>query len=318
MDCLVTGGAGFIGSTLVDALIEQGDSVTVLDLLSTGKRENLSSALDHGAIVHVADVRDAAAVEEVFQDARPEVVFHLAAQIDVRHSVEQPAQDALTNVLGTINVLEAARRAGVRRIVNSSTGGALYGEADVIPTPENHPIRPPAPYGQSKYAAEGYCGLYARFHGLSAVSLRYSNVYGPRQDPHGEAGVVAIFCGCLVDGHRPIVFGDGRQTRDWVEVSDVVHANLLAADSSLTGAFNIGRAEETSLLDLIDALNGIGARKLSDPEFAPERPGEIRRSCLASGRARKELAWEPRVELSDGLRRVLADLQPLAPPERHE
>ena len=177
----------------------------------------------------VADVRDAGAVAEIFDAARPEVVFHLAAQIDVRHSVEQPADDATANVLGTIGVLEAARRVGARRVVNTSTGGGLYGDADVLPTPEDYPIRPLAPYGQGKYAAEGYCELYTRLHGLSTVSLRYGNVYGPRQDVHGEAGVVAIFCGALIDGRRPTVFGDGRQTRDWVDVSDVVRANLIAA-----------------------------------------------------------------------------------------
>ena len=163
-------------------------------------------------------MRDAGAVAEIFDATRPEVVFHLAAQIDVRHSVEQPADDATANVLGTIGVLEAARKVGARRVVNTSTGGGLYGNADVLPTPEGHPIRPLAPYGQGKYAAEGYCELYTRLHGLATVSLRYGNVYGPRQDVHGEAGVVAIFCGALIDGRRPTVFGDGRQTRDWVDV----------------------------------------------------------------------------------------------------
>ena len=172
-----------------------------------------------------------APLAEIFAAARPEVVFHLAAQIDVRHSVEDPTDDARANVLGTIEVLEAARAAGARRVVNTSTGGGLYGDAEAIPTPEDHPIRPLAPYGQGKHAAEGYCELYTRLHGLPTVSLRYGNVYGPRQDVHGEAGVVAIFCGCLVDGRRPTVFGDGRQTRDWVEVGDVVRANLLAADA---------------------------------------------------------------------------------------
>ena len=190
MDCLVTGGAGFIGSNLVDALVERGDQVTVLDDISTGKHENLAQALERGATLHAADIRDPAAVRAVFDAARPEVVFHLAAQIDVRYSVEWPVEDAVTNVLGTIRVLDAATATGVRRVVYGSTGGALYGDTDVLPTPEDHPIRPLAPYGQSKYAAETYCELYTRLHGLSTVSLRYSNVYGPRQDVHGEAGVV--------------------------------------------------------------------------------------------------------------------------------
>ncbi|MGA9856617.1 MAG: NAD-dependent epimerase/dehydratase family protein, partial [Solirubrobacteraceae bacterium] len=274
MDCLVTGGAGFIGSNIVDGLIARGDRVTVLDDLSTGKRSNLESALGAGATLHVADVRDPAAVDSIIAGARPEVVFHLAAQIDVRHSVAEPADDATTNVLGIIGVLEACRRHGVRRVVNTSTGGGLYGDADLLPTPEDHPIRPLAPYGQSKLAAEGYCDLYTRLHGVSSVSLRYGNVYGPRQDVHGEAGVVAIFCGHLVEGRVPKVFGDGRQTRDWVDVSDVVRANLLAAGSDLTGPVNIGHGRETSVLDLIAALRDAAPdRTMPEPQFEPDRPG---------------------------------------------
>ena len=245
------------------------------------------------------DVRDAEAVAAVFAAAAPEVVFHMAAQIDVRYSVENPAGDATTNVLGTIAVLEAARQAGAGAVVNTSTGGGLYGDADLIPTPEDHPIRPLAPYGQSKYSAEGYCGLYTRLHGLSTVSLRYGNVYGPRQDVHGEAGVVAIFCGHLVDGRAPTVFGDGRQTRDWVDVCDVVRANLLAADSEITGPVNIGHGQETSVLDLLTALQrGQRARAAAEPKFVPERPGEVRRSCLDVSRARPSwagrLRWRSR------------------------
>ncbi|HYZ81173.1 MAG TPA: NAD-dependent epimerase/dehydratase family protein [Solirubrobacteraceae bacterium] len=309
MDCLVTGGAGFIGSNLVDALVARGDRVTVVDNLVTGKRENLAGALERGATLETVDVRDAAAVAGVFEAARPQTVFHLAAQIDVRHSVERPADDAQTNVLGTIAVLQAALATGVRRLVNTSTGGGLYGDADVLPTPEDSPIRPLAPYGQSKLCAEGYCALYTRLHGLSTVSLRYGNVYGPRQDVHGEAGVVAIFCGHLVDGTAPTVFGDGGQTRDWVDVSDVVAANLLAADSEITGPVNIGHGQETSVLDLLDALRDVAPdRPLLDPIFRPERPGEVRRSCLDVTRAREELGWEARVSLRDGLRTILAGL----------
>lgn len=307
MDCVVTGGAGFIGSNLVDALIARGDRVTVIDNLSTGKRSNLDFAIAHGADLRVADVRDAGAISEILVAQRPEAVFHLAAQIDVRTSVEDPAEDATVNVLGTIATLEAAHAAGARRVVNSSTGGALYGDADAIPTPEDYPITPLAPYGQSKYAAEGYCELYARLHGLSTVSLRYGNVYGPRQDVHGEAGVVAIFCGNLVEGRRPTIFGDGRQTRDWVEVSDVMRANLLAADADATGPVNIGWGRETSVLELLDALGDVGDRgSLEEPEFAPARPGEVRRSCLDVERARRELGWEAQVELRAGLERILA------------
>ncbi len=305
----MTGGAGFIGSNLVDALVERGDAVTVLDYLSTGKRQNLAGALDAGAELQVADVRDADTVHELVAQAAPDVIFHLAAQIDVRYSVEHPAGDAEVNVLGTINVLEAARRAGVRRVVNTSTGGGLYGDADLLPTPEGYPIKPLAPYGQSKHAAEGYCELYTRLHGLSTVSLRYGNVYGPRQDVHGEAGVVAIFCGCLIDGRAPTVFGDGRQTRDWVEVGDVVRANLLAADSEISGPVNIGWGQETSVLDLIEALDDVGGTDgFAAPQLAPARPGEVLRSCLDPSRARAELGWTAQTDLRTGLRKILAGL----------
>jgi UDP-glucose 4-epimerase len=309
LDCVVTGGAGFIGSNLVDALLARGDGVTVIDDLSTGRRSNLQPALGRGAVLVVADIRDAPAMAEAFATAKPELVFHLAAQIDVRHSVTDPAWDAGTNVLGTIAVLEAAREAGSRRVVFSSTGGGLYGEADLLPTREDYPIRPLAPYGQAKYAAEGYCELYCRLHGLSTVSLRYGNVYGPRQDVHGEAGVVAVFCGALVEGRRPTVFGDGHQTRDWVEVGDVVRANLLAADASVTGSVNIGWGEETSVLELVAALNEVSGRGFAaEPAFAPARAGEVRRSCLDVRLASSALGWEPEVRLHDGLRRVLGEL----------
>ncbi len=309
MDCVVTGGAGFIGSNLVDGLLSRGDHVTVIDNLSTGKQSNLEPALAAGARLEVVDVRDADAVSEIVGHVQPEVIFHLAAQIDVRHSVDNPAADAESNVLGTIAVLEAAKRFGVRRIINTSTGGGLYGDADQLPTPEDYAIRPLAPYGQGKYAAEGYCELYTRLHGLSTVSLRYGNVYGPRQDVHGEAGVVAIFCGHLMDGRRPTVFGDGRQTRDWVEAGDVVRANLLAAEDHLTGPVNIGWGKETSVLELLEALGDVAdGRSMPEPEFAPERPGEVRRSCLDVERARRELGWEARVELREGLARILAGL----------
>ncbi|MBV9941647.1 MAG: GDP-mannose 4,6-dehydratase [Solirubrobacterales bacterium] len=309
METVVTGGAGFIGSNLVDALLDRGDGVTVIDNLSSGRRSNLDQALQAGATLHEADIRDADEVAGIISAVRPEVVFHLAAQIDVRASVEHPATDATVNVLGTIAVLEAARTSGVRRVVNTSTGGGLYGEADLLPTPEDYEIKPLAPYGQGKYAAEGYCSLYTRLHGLPTVSLRYGNVYGPRQDIHGEAGVVAIFCGHLIDGRRPTVFGDGQQTRDWVEVSDVVRANLLAAETTLSGPINIGQGTETSVLELLDALREVGdAGHLPEPQFAPERPGEVRRSRLDVTRARRDLGWEAEVGLRDGLRRILARL----------
>ena len=308
MDCVVTGGAGFIGSHVVDALVSRGDRVTVIDDLSTGKRSNLEQAIERGADLRVADIADAVAISDIFAAAAPELVFHLAAQIDVRSSVEYPVNDASVNVLGTIALLESAKAVGARRIVNTSTGGGLYGDADILPTPEDYPIRPLAPYGQSKHAAEGYCELYSRLHDVATVSLRYGNVYGPRQDVHGEAGVVAIFCGDLVEGRRPTVFGDGKQTRDWIDVSDVARANLLAGEADLIGPVNIGTGRETSVLELIGTLCELDGR-LDDPEFASERPGEVRRSCLDVSRARAELGWEAQVELRDGLRRILSELQ---------
>jgi UDP-glucose 4-epimerase len=306
MNCLVTGGAGFIGSHLVDALVKRGDRVAVLDDMSNGRRENLAHALERGASLHGGDVRDAADVAAVFASVGPEVVFHLAAQVDVNSSVQDPTQDAVSNVLGTITLLEAARATGVRRVVNSSSGGAVYGEAERVPTPEGHPVAPLAPYGQSKYAAEGYCELYSRTYGLSTVSLRYANVYGPRQQARLEGGVVAIFTACLLEGRTPVIFGDGEQVRDWVEVADVVRANLLAADSSLTGPVNIGTGRENSVLELVEALNEASDRGLlTEPRFQPARPGEVRRSCLDVTRARDELGWSFTVQLREGLRRLI-------------
>src|SRR5215216_369608 len=214
MKTIVTGGAGFIGSNLVDALLARGDEVVVLDDLSTGKRDNLASATD--AALRETDIRDAEAIAQAVGETQPDVIFHLAAQIDVRKSVADPAHDSRINVEGTINVLRAAQSTGVPRVVNTSTGGAIYGEGQIIPAPEDHPVAPEAPYGLSKFCAEQYCELFSRLHGLSTVSLRYGNVYGPRQDPLGEAGVIAIFCGLLLDGGRATIFGDGKQTRDYV------------------------------------------------------------------------------------------------------
>ena len=308
MKAFVTGGAGFIGSNLVDALVERGDEVEVLDDLSTGRAENLEGAVSRGAVLHPADVRDAERVAALVAAAAPDAIFHLAAQIDVRRAVADPAFDAAVNVAGTINVLEAARRAGVRRVVNSSTGGAIYGDAASIPTGEDTTPAPLAPYGQSKHAAEGYLGLYGRLHGLSAVSLRYANVYGPRQDPHGEGGVVAIFCGKLAEGGRPVAFGDGRQTRDYVYVGDIVAANLAAAGSDWVGACNIGTGTETTVIELAEALAGLDGSRPFELEHAPERPGEVRRSAIDPSLAREARGWEARVALPEGLRRTLASL----------
>jgi UDP-glucose 4-epimerase len=308
MRALVTGGAGFIGSNLVDALLDRGDEVTVIDNLASGKRENLRGALARGAGFDEADIRDAERMRSALASARPDIVFHLAAQIDVRKSIEDPAWDAGVNVVGTINVLEAAHRAGVKRVVNTSTGGAIYGDADVMPTPESAPARPMAAYGQSKFCAETYCGWYERLYGLSSVILRYGNVYGPRQDPHGEAGVVAIFCGKLLAGERPLIFGDGRQTRDYVYVGDVVAANLAAAaHPEAHGAYNIGTGTESSVVEVLGALRqaaGLGEGEL-EPEYAPARTGELQRSSLDVTRARAELGFTADTDLVAGMKPTL-------------
>jgi UDP-glucose 4-epimerase len=309
MRALVTGGAGFIGSNLVDALLERGDEVTVVDDISTGRRENLTGALEKGAELVESDIRDARAMSEVFGRARPEIVYHLAAQIDVRHSVADPAADARINVEGTVNVLNASLEAGVGRFVNTSTGGAIYGEGQILPAPEDHPVAPMSPYGNSKFCAENYCSLFRRLHGLSTVSLRYGNVYGPRQDPLGEAGVIAIFCGKLLEGGRPTVFGDGKQTRDYDWVGDVVSANLAASQTDTAGPYNVGTGRETSVLELVDVLRDIGGDDSFEAEFAPERPGEVQRIAIDPSRAREELGWEAKMDLREGLSRTLDSLR---------
>lgn len=307
MKTLVTGGAGFIGSNLVDALLARGDDVTVLDNLSTGRRVNLEGALANGARLAEVDICDEAAVSAVLAEARPELVFHLAAQIDVRRSVTEPAFDAAVNVGGTANVLDAARATGVGRVIFISTGGALYGEgADKqLPLPESTPIAPLSGYGQSKFSAEGYLGLYERLHGLSGMALRLGNVYGPRQDPLGEAGVVAIFCGLLKDGGVPTVYGDGTQTRDYIYVGDVVTAALAAGASERGGAVNIGTGREASVLDIVRILGELAGRDDFDPQFAPPRAGEVQRISLDAALAERELGWAPQTTLEQGLRLTL-------------
>jgi UDP-glucose 4-epimerase len=293
---IVTGGAGFIGSHVVQALLARGDEVRVLDDLSSGKRENLAD----GARLYEGDVRRDA--ESVFADVRPEVCFHLAAQIDVRVSVERPDFDADVNVIGTLHVLEAARRHGAK-LVFSSTGGAIYGECE-RPATEDHPRLPLAPYGVSKLCAEEYIAMYNRLHGSTHVALRYGNVFGPRQDPHGEAGVVAIFMNALRDGRTPRIFGDGTQTRDYVFVTDVVAATLAAAEHD-GGVFNVGTGVETSVLDLYARIQG-AAGSDREPEFAEPRPGELQRSVLDPSLAQRELGWQPQHSLDAGLAKTWA------------
>ena len=293
MRALVTGGAGFIGSHVVDALATRGDEVLVLDDLSAGKRENVNPAAE----LVVADIRDEAAVGEVFARLRPDACLHLAAQADVRVSVARPDLDCEVNVLGTIRLLEAAR-AHSTRIVFASTGGALYGECPE-PAPETAPRGPLAPYGASKLAAEEYLATYNRLYGTAHTSLRFGNVYGPRQDPHGEAGVVAIFLGRLADGEAPHVFGDGTQERDYVFVADVVEATLAALERP-AGVFNIGTGTATSVLGLLEEclrVTGVAV----EPVFEPPRLGELQRSVLDPSLAERALGFSARTPFADGI-----------------
>jgi UDP-glucose 4-epimerase len=303
MRSLVTGGAGFIGSHIVDALVDRGDEVVVLDNLSSGKQANLEGALARGALLEEADVADGEAVTAAFSAHQPDQVFHLAAQIDVRVSVADPAFDLGINVGGTINLLGAAVATGCERFLLASTGGAIYGEGEgrELPLPESAERRPDAPYGMSKLAAEGYLDLYTRLHGLSTVALRLGNVYGPRQDPHGEAGVVAIFCGALLSGATPKVFGDGMQTRDYIYVGDVVSAFLAASESDLTGAVNVGTGREASVFDVGNSI-GAAYGTSFEPEMAGHRPGEVQRIAIAADLARERLGWSAAMSLDKGLR----------------
>jgi UDP-glucose 4-epimerase len=310
MRSMVTGGAGFIGSNLVDALLARGDEVTVVDDLSTGRRVNLEPALAAGAELAELDIRDREALAALAAERHPETVFHLAAQIDVRKSLTDPAFDAAINVGGTANVLDAARGAGCNRVVFVSTGGAIYGEGEGqdLPLDEGTPIAPLSAYGQSKYAAEGYLSLYERLYGLSTVALRLGNVYGPRQDPLGEAGVIAIFCGVLREGGQPTVFGDGTQTRDYIYVGDVVAAAIAAAGSDVTGPLNLGTGRESSVLELVEALGKLGDAENFDPNFAPARAGEVQRISIDPALAEQKLDWHPSVDLDAGLRLTLESI----------
>jgi UDP-glucose 4-epimerase len=289
---IVTGGAGFIGSHVVEALLARGDEVLVVDDLSSGKHENLPD----GARLEEADIREP--LDSYFDGV--EACFHLAAQVDVRISVERPEHDADVNVGGTIRVLEAARRHGTQ-VVFSSTGGAIYGECNG-PAREDAARRPLAPYGVSKLAGEEYLAAYNRLYETRHVSLRYGNVYGPRQDPHGEAGVVAIFFGRLAAGEAPRIFGDGRQTRDYVFAADVARATLATVGRD-GGVFNVGTGEETSVLELYELCCRVAEVEI-EAEPAPARLGELQRSVLDVSRAESELGWRPEVRLEDGLRRT--------------
>jgi UDP-glucose 4-epimerase len=306
---LVTGGAGFIGSHLVDALAARGDEVLVLDDFSSGKRENLAGALEAGAGVTELDVADFQAMFDAIGTFQPQSLFHLAAQIDVRRSMADPGFDARLNVVGTVNALEAAARSGASKFVFTSTGGAIYGEgaerADELPFSETARCEPFSVYGQSKLAAEGYVDLYARTGGLQAATLRLGNVYGPRQDPATEAGVVAIFSESAIDGGRPTVFGTGEQTRDYVHVADVVTALIAAEEGDDPGPLNVGTGVETNVLRLAELVGEAFGRGDFEPQFAPARDGEIERTFLDTTAAAERLGWRAERTIETGLQQTV-------------
>ncbi len=296
MKILVTGGAGFIGSNIVDAYTGKGHEVFVLDDLSSGSLDNLSSK----AKFFQMDIRDPQ-VEKIFQENKFDVVNHLAAQMDVRHSVADPIFDAGVNIIGTLNLLENCIKSGVKKVIFSSTGGAIYGEQDYFPADENHPTRPLSPYGIAKLSVEKYLFYYNAIHGLKYVVLRYANVYGPRQNPHGEAGVVAIFTSKLLKGEEPIINGDGKQTRDYTYVGDVVRANVLALDYGKPDIFNIGTGKEidvNALFNTLRAATGSSAKE----SHGPAKAGEQMRSVIDYSKAKTLLGWEPKVGLDEGLK----------------
>jgi len=297
---LITGGAGFIGSNVADRFVALGHEVAVLDDLSSGDRTFVPAAarFDH------ADITDAAAVERCFAEFRPEIVDHHAAQIDVRRSVTEPRRDATINILGGIGLLEACTRHGVRKVVYASTGGALYGEGRVLPATEEHPINPESPYGASKHALEHYLHLWKLLHGLDYTVLRYPNVYGPRQNPHGEAGVNAIFIGQMLEGKRPRIFGTGEQVRDYLYVGDVVDANERALTAGSGEMLNLGTGVGTSVNQIFAELKRI-IGFAGEPLYEPARAGEVQRITLDATRAGRVLGWRPRVPFAEGLRRTV-------------
>ena len=300
MRIAVTGGAGFIGSNIVDAYLERGHEVHILDDLSTGQKSNLNRRAE----LHQVDIADAAAAR-VIERIKPDALSHHAAQMDVRHSVSDPGFDARVNILGFINLLQACKDSGVKKVIFASSGGAVYGEQDVFPAAEDHPTRPASPYGVSKRSGELYLSYYQQAFGLPYIALRYANVYGPRQSAKGEAGVVAIFLSLLLAGKIPLINGDGGQTRDYVYVGDVVAANVAALESSFIGPINIGTGIETDVVSIFKHLRRAVGSAI-EAQHGPAKPGEQRRSCLDTRRATEVLGWRPQMILADGLQRTAA------------
>lgn len=305
---LVTGGAGFIGSHVVDAYIAAGHEVIVVDNLATGFRQNLNPR----ARFHEMDIRDKA-LADLFAQEKPQIVNHLAAQIDVRRSVLEPAFDADVNVLGTINVLENCRLHGVEKFLFASTGGAIYGEPDPaeLPLSEDYFPRPLSHYGTAKLAGEHYIRLYGLLYGLRYTILRFPNVYGPRQNPHGEAGVCAILVGLMLEGKRPVLYGHGAPTRDYVYVGDIARATVQALEKGDGETLNLGSAVETSVRDIFDVLRRLIGFQ-DEPDLQPLRPGEVNRIAITGDRAREVLGWQPEVGLEEGLKRTLRHVQETA------
>ena len=299
MKSLVTGGAGFIGSNIVDRLIKDGHDVIILDNLCTGRKENINPK----AKFYNLDITDSK-IEEIFAENKIDVVFHLAAQIDVRKSVSNPIFDATTNIIGTINLLNMIQKYNVGKIIYSSSGGAVYGEPTKLPADETHPVRPLAPYGISKHCPEHYIEYYHDLYGLKYTILRYANVYGPRQDPLGEAGVIAIFMGRMLKGETPIIFGDGNQTRDYVFVGDVVNANISAINNGDNQIYNIGTGKETSVNKIYAVLSKL-IENSPKTIYEAKRPGEVERICLNTDRAKKESFWSAEVTLEEGIKKTL-------------
>ena len=299
MKVCVTGGAGFIGSHVADSLLGRGHTVHVIDDLSTGRRQNVPS----GAQLFEQDIRSDRAAA-LIAEHEYDLLVHHAAQMDVRRSVEAPGFDADVNIRGLLNLMEAGVEHGLQKVVFASTGGAIYGEPEYTPQDLYHPRRPVSPYGVAKLAAEKYLQYYRHEYGVETVSLRYANVYGPRQNPHGEAGVVAIFARELLTGGQPVIYGDGEQTRDYVYVGDVVHANLAALSYQGSGVFNVGTTRETSVNELFRTMRDIAGSDVPE-EHAPAKPGEQQRSVLGIEQSSQQLGWEPQVALDEGLSRTI-------------
>ncbi len=303
MKIIVTGGAGFIGSNIVDAYIEAGHSVFIIDNLSSGSIRNINKK----ARFYKLDIKSKK-IDSLFREIKPDIVNHHAAQIDVRKSVADPLSDAEINVIGTINLLQASVKHGVKKFIFASTGGAIYGEQEKFPADEKHPVNPVSPYGVSKLCAEHYIKYFYLEYKLPYTCLRYSNVYGPRQNPHGEAGVVAIFIKKILDNSQPVINGDGLQTRDFIYIKDIINVNLKATDSPFVGILNVGTGIETDIRTIYKLIASF-MKTDKEPVFGPEKKGEQRRSCISNHKAKQELGWECSYDIKQGLAETVAYFQ---------